>query len=194
MNIKININITAIEKLRQKQEEDEKKRREYEEQQKIEQAQKQKEKLLAEKEKSAQNASEITGGLNRLKTPRAGKKKNSLDVTSDFEDGDMTDVTDSEYYDETANEDGSDNNENDYNNTDDDDENLDEPVVVQLSQEELDRLAQERRLAEIEEKRKQAERAKILEEAMHSRLCLESVELVKRESEQMCWVLIAPRI
>jgi len=75
-------------------------------------------------------------------------------------------------------------------------EEIIEPVVVEvvLTPEEIEKIEQERKKKEEEEKIRRIQREKVLKLVQHSKLVLESVELVKRINAEITWVLLEPRL
>ena len=67
-----------------------------------------------------------------------------------------------------------------------------EPVVIELTAEELAVLEAERVRREQEEMAKRTENEKEYRKVLHSKLVMESVELCKRTGEKLNWVLFTP--
>ena len=67
-----------------------------------------------------------------------------------------------------------------------------EPVVIELTAEELAELEEERKRREREEMAKRTANEKEYRKVLHSKLVLESVELCKRTGEKLNWVLFTP--
>ena len=112
-------------------------------------------------------------------------------------------VVTEEYNDnDTVNDDASTINDNDTINgdndvdIDDEDEYEDEeeePIVVKLTEEEIRKLEEERKRQEEEIKKKTQKVVKEAKLVLQSKLVIESVELVKRITEPLTWVLFIPR-
>ena len=83
----------------------------------------------------------------------------------------------------------------DFETSSDDDESKEpspEPIVIELTAEELAALEAERVRREKEEAEKRAVNEVAYRKVLHSKLVMESVELCKRTGERLNWVLFTP--
>jgi len=196
-----------IEDLKKKEQELAAKRQQEEEQRRVEQMQKETRQRI-DKSLSKQTSTEFTrvqlkqvldspiNAIDAAKTPTMDADGNYL-INHEVDYSAVPDAKIGDSKDKKLNQ--VDENKEDEDEEEEDESSEEEPrepspePVIELTEEEMQQIEEERKRKEEEELAKRKENELRYRSVLQSKLVLESVELCKRTSEKLCWVLFAPK-